>query len=170
MPTLQEVLRRREPERRSIGRTWINWNALLFFTGRSGGFSSWVRDVTNQGAGIRLERINTLPVDFDLSFDSFRTIRKCRLIWRDNRPTRRARSWACGPARSHIQPCSAHSWIVPALCRYASANPCRVRTALLHHQHRVLLPETNPSGGLGFRIAAAAAFPCVPLPYAQGQL
>ena len=38
--------------------------------------------------------------------------------------------------------------IVPALCRYESANPCRVRTALLHHQHRVLLPETNPSDGL----------------------
>jgi hypothetical protein len=71
------------PERRSIGRTRINRNALLFFVGQTGVFSCCVRDVTNHGAGIRLDGINVMPTDFDLSFDNFRTIRKSRMIWRD---------------------------------------------------------------------------------------
>ena len=83
MSTLQQIQQRREPERRSIGRTRINRNALLFFAGQTSVFSCCVRDVTNQGAGIRLEGLNVLPVDFDLSFDNFRTIRKSRLIWRE---------------------------------------------------------------------------------------
>jgi hypothetical protein len=82
-PIIQEILQHRGAERRSIGRTLINRNALLFFRGQAGVFSCCVRDVTNSGAGIRLERLNVLPVEFDLSFDNFRTVRKCRLIWRD---------------------------------------------------------------------------------------
>jgi hypothetical protein len=84
MPTLQEILQRKEPERRSVGRTRINRNALLFFAGQAGVFSCCVRDVTNQGVGIRLEGLNALPVDFDLSLNNFRTIRGCRLVWRDS--------------------------------------------------------------------------------------
>jgi hypothetical protein len=83
MSTVQGVLQQRGVERRKIGRTRINRSALLFFTGRTGVYSCCVRDVTNQGAGIRLEGLNVLPVDFDLSFDNFRTIRRCRLVWRD---------------------------------------------------------------------------------------
>jgi hypothetical protein len=82
-PKIQEILLHCGAERRSIGRTLINRNALLFFRGQAGVFSCCVRDVTNSGAGIRLERLNILPVEFDLSFDNFRTIRECRLIWRD---------------------------------------------------------------------------------------
>jgi hypothetical protein len=33
-------------------------------------------------AGIRLYGINVIPVEFDLSFDNFRTIRRSHLIWR----------------------------------------------------------------------------------------
>jgi len=83
MSTLQQILRRREPERRSIGRTRINRNALLFFVGQTGVFSCCVRDVTNHGAGIQLDGLNVMPMDFDLSFDNFRTTRKCQMIWRD---------------------------------------------------------------------------------------
>jgi hypothetical protein len=83
MSRLQQILQRRVPERRSIGRTRINRNALLFFVGQTGVFSCCVRDVTNHGAGIRLDGINVMPMDFDLSFDNFRTIRKSRMIWRD---------------------------------------------------------------------------------------
>jgi len=83
MQTLQDTSKRREPERRTIGRTRINRNALLFFRGQADVFPCCVRDVTNYGAGIRLEGLNVFPVEFDLSFDGFRTIRKCRLIWRD---------------------------------------------------------------------------------------
>jgi hypothetical protein len=42
-----------------------------------------VRDVTNLGAGIRLHERQVVPVNFDLSFDNFRTNRKSRLIWRE---------------------------------------------------------------------------------------
>jgi hypothetical protein len=56
---------------------------LLLFAGQTGAFSCCVRDVTNQGAGIRLEGLNVLPVDFDLSFDNFRTTRGSRVIWRE---------------------------------------------------------------------------------------
>ncbi len=83
MLTLQEILQRPETERRAVGRTRINRNALLFFSGQVGVFSCIVRDVTNSGAGIRVERVPIVPIDFDLSFDNFKTIRRCRLIWRN---------------------------------------------------------------------------------------
>ena len=82
-PTMiQKILQRCGTERRSVGRTMINRNAMLFYPGRAGVFSCSVRDVTNCGAGIRLEALDVLPVEFDLSFDNFRTVRRCRLIWR----------------------------------------------------------------------------------------
>jgi len=70
-------------ERRSMGRTRIARGALLFFNAQSGVRSCIVRDVTNVGAGIRAHDLSLVPLDFDLSFDNFRTIRKCRLIWRE---------------------------------------------------------------------------------------
>jgi hypothetical protein len=45
--------------------------------------SCCVRDITSTGAGIRLEKIPILPIDFLLSFDGFETAERCRLIWRD---------------------------------------------------------------------------------------
>ena len=83
MPTVQEILQRRDTERRSIGRMIINRSALLFFGGRVGAFPCCVRDVTNAGAGVRLEALHVIPVEFGLSFDGFRRVRKCRLIWRN---------------------------------------------------------------------------------------
>ena len=82
-PKIQEILLHRGAERRSIGRTLIDRNALLFFRGQAGVFSCCVRDVTNSGAGVRLQAHHVLPTEFDLSFDNFRTVRKCRLIWRE---------------------------------------------------------------------------------------
>ena len=73
------------PSRRelSVGRTTIDRHALLFFAGQSGVHGCCVRDVTNQGAGIRLNGLNIVPLDFDISFDNVRNVRRCRLIWRD---------------------------------------------------------------------------------------
>ena len=79
---LHRILRR-AVERRSMGRTRINRNVLLSFVSLAGTFSCSVCDVTNSGAGIRLNGLNVIPLHFDLSFDNFRTIRKCRLVWRD---------------------------------------------------------------------------------------
>ena len=70
-------------ERRSIGRTKIARTATLFFVGQTGVRSCVVRDVTNVGAGIRIQDLPALPLNFELSFDNFRTARKCQLIWRD---------------------------------------------------------------------------------------
>ena len=70
-------------ERRAKGRTTINRSAQIYFTGDDRVHSCSVRDVTNDGAGIRLSGVNVMPTAFDLSFDNFRTIRKGHLIWRD---------------------------------------------------------------------------------------
>jgi hypothetical protein len=70
-------------DRRSIGRKRIAKGALLFFSGQTGVRSCGVTDITNAGAGIRSQDLAVLPLNFALSFDNFRTIRKCRLIWRD---------------------------------------------------------------------------------------
>jgi hypothetical protein len=83
MSSVEQVLKSAGKERRAIGRTRIIRNALLFFHGQAAVFPCSVRDVTNSGAGIRLEALNVLPVAFYLSFDRFRTARTCRLIWRD---------------------------------------------------------------------------------------
>jgi hypothetical protein len=72
-----------ELERRLIGRTKVAKGALLFFGARSGVHSCFVRDVTNVGAGVRTHDLPIVPLNFDLSFDNFRTIRKCQLIWRE---------------------------------------------------------------------------------------
>jgi hypothetical protein len=69
-------------ERRSIARTKIMKAALLFFSEKTGVQSCTVRDVTNSGAGIIAQNLQIMPLDFALSFDGFRTLRSCRLVWR----------------------------------------------------------------------------------------
>jgi hypothetical protein len=71
-------------ERRSIGRTKILKAALIFFSEKVGVQSCTVRDVTNSGAGIIAQNLQIMPLDFALSFDGFRTLRNCRLVWRQD--------------------------------------------------------------------------------------
>ena len=81
---LQELLQPRpDVERRAVGRTTINRDVLMYFPGQDGVHPCCVRDVTNRGAGLRLDGLNILPSEFDISFDNFRTMRRCRLIWRN---------------------------------------------------------------------------------------
>jgi hypothetical protein len=82
MPMLQEILRPHATERRAVGRT-LNRSVLLHFAGCNGVHACCVRDVTNLGAGVRLNGLNIVPSEFGVSFDNFRTMRRCRLIWRD---------------------------------------------------------------------------------------
>jgi hypothetical protein len=70
-------------ERRLIGRTKVAKSALLFFIGQRSVRSCGVTDTTNVGAGIRTQGLPAMPLNFELSFDNFRTVRRCRLIWRD---------------------------------------------------------------------------------------
>jgi hypothetical protein len=72
----------RVTEKRSVGRTAISKGVLLFYSAQRGVFTGEVCDVTNVGAKIRLNGLRILPPNFALSCDNFRTVRKCRLIWR----------------------------------------------------------------------------------------
>jgi hypothetical protein len=82
MPTLREISQpRRDIERRAVGRTTINRGVLMFFNGNV--HACCVCNVTNQGAGLRLNILNIVPSEFGISFDNFRTMRHCRLIWRE---------------------------------------------------------------------------------------
>jgi hypothetical protein len=82
MPTLRETLQPQcDIERRAVGRTTINRDVLMFFNGNV--HPCCVRNVTNHGAGLRLNGLNIVPSDFGISFDGFRTMRLCQMIWRD---------------------------------------------------------------------------------------
>lgn len=70
-------------DRRSKKRTVVNRDALMFFTGSEVVHSCLVLNATNDGAGIRLNGLSVMPSDFGISFDRFRTMRKCRMVWRD---------------------------------------------------------------------------------------
>jgi hypothetical protein len=84
MPTPQEIFQpRRDFERRAIGRTTINREMLMFFTGHDRVHECCVRNLTNHGAGLRMNGVNIVPSEFGISFDRFLTMRLCRLIWRD---------------------------------------------------------------------------------------
>jgi hypothetical protein len=54
----------------------------MFFTGQDGVHACCVRDVTSHGAGLGLNGLNIVPSEFGISFVSFCTMRRCRLIWR----------------------------------------------------------------------------------------
>jgi hypothetical protein len=76
------LVTRMEFERRYVARTTISKDARLFFDPQRGVLRCRVQDVTNSGAGIELDTLNLLPLNFELSFDNFHTVRECRVIWR----------------------------------------------------------------------------------------
>ena len=81
---VQEIFQpQRDVERRAVGRTTINRDVLMFFTGQDRVHPCCVRDVTNLGACVRLNGLSIMSTEFGISFDNFRTMRRCRLIWRD---------------------------------------------------------------------------------------
>lgn len=43
-----------------------------------------VRDLSAQGAGLQLSSCADLPTEFDLSFDTGRRLRNCRIAWRNH--------------------------------------------------------------------------------------
>ncbi len=71
-------------ERRTRPRIVISRQALVHFKGQRSVFPCHVRDIGSAGAGIRLQDVHLFPLEFDLSFDGFRTTRHCKVIWRDN--------------------------------------------------------------------------------------
>ena len=56
---------------------------MVFLKGQRGVTPCVVRDIHSAGAGVRLLDVYIIQLDFDLSFDGFRTIRKCHVEWVD---------------------------------------------------------------------------------------
>ena len=67
-------------ERRKFTRTNVQKAARLL-TEEPRPVDCLVLDLTNCGAGIRLQSLDTLPNTLDLTFDSGRSHRACRLVW-----------------------------------------------------------------------------------------
>ena len=70
-------------ERRAVERKEFQRGALIIVPGLRGVFSCGVRDLSRDGAGVRLYGMALLPTDFKVSFDGIRHTFGCHLIWRD---------------------------------------------------------------------------------------
>jgi hypothetical protein len=70
-------------ERRETVRSPCYRGALIRFPGILSIVSCAVREASDRGASIRLHRPALLPLEFDLSDDNFKTINRCRLVWRE---------------------------------------------------------------------------------------
>ena len=66
-------------ERRRIHRTRVLKAAKLF--GRACIANCIVQDISAHGARLVLVSTSCIPGTFDLSFDSARTLRSCRVVW-----------------------------------------------------------------------------------------
>jgi hypothetical protein len=77
-------------ERRLKERTVIERDALIFFAGNDAVHPCCVRDVTNDGASIRLRGLSILPFEFAISFEVSHYA-NFRMIWRDGFSRRKIR-------------------------------------------------------------------------------
>jgi hypothetical protein len=70
------------PERRSVTRTKIDAHGRIFVRDADQILNCTVHDITDNGFGLEIAESAPLRSEFDFSFDGFRTIRHCHLIWR----------------------------------------------------------------------------------------
>jgi hypothetical protein len=70
-------------DRRSVARIGGGEEgALLFFKGQVGVHGCNVVDRSIRGVKVQTHHMPALPIIFELTFDNFATIRRCKLIWR----------------------------------------------------------------------------------------
>jgi hypothetical protein len=69
-------------DRRCFQRTKVFKGAQLVLAGRST-IRCIVRDLSNHGACLQLTSTAGLPAEFDLTFDTGHTLRKCRIAWQN---------------------------------------------------------------------------------------
>jgi hypothetical protein len=69
-------------ERRRISRTRIFAPVIVIPNRGSLVWDCLVRDISSLGARLEFPNAPELPTDFDLTFDSARTLRACHLVWR----------------------------------------------------------------------------------------
>ncbi len=67
-------------ERRRFPRTKVFKGAKVYLVGRPP-VSCTVCDLSNHGAGLQFRSTADLPAEFDLSLDTGRTLRNCRIAW-----------------------------------------------------------------------------------------
>lgn len=69
-------------ERRRAARHTVFKAAKITINGRPALIECTVRNVTNNGACLSLMTTRRIPEAFELSFDNFKTVRKCVVTWR----------------------------------------------------------------------------------------
>jgi hypothetical protein len=69
-------------ERRRYHRTQVQKPAKIIFRANYSLIDCVVRDVSIGGACLELANPATVPDEFDLTFDTARTLRACRVAWR----------------------------------------------------------------------------------------
>jgi hypothetical protein len=69
-------------EQRERQRTLILKGGKLMFNQQDSLVDCTVRNLTNRGACLLVQTTIGVPREFDLSFDSFRTVRRCYVKWR----------------------------------------------------------------------------------------
>ncbi|WP_291687299.1 hypothetical protein [Bradyrhizobium sp.] len=57
-------------------------DGLLFFRGGRKLYACVAYNVTQTSAQVHSDELGLLPIDFYITFDKFRTIARCRLVWR----------------------------------------------------------------------------------------
>lgn len=70
-------------ERRALERIEINQPAMLHLDGVRGVYPCMVMNFHNQGARLHSSTFHTVAFEFDLSFDGFKTTKRCHVVWRD---------------------------------------------------------------------------------------
>jgi hypothetical protein len=80
-PILSEITEALMEDKRRLKRTRIRRNASIIVSGSEPIMHCTVRDVTNKGARLSVAFSSGLPTVFQLSFDSCRSMRQCRMIW-----------------------------------------------------------------------------------------
>ena len=70
-------------ERRALERIEINQPAMLHLDGVRGVHPCLVMNFHDQGAKLRCSTFHNVAFEFDLSFDGFKTTKRCHVVWRD---------------------------------------------------------------------------------------
>jgi hypothetical protein len=84
MPHHEKLLagRKNVEERRQGQRTQIARCAKIIVKQQPWLIDCTVRDLTNRGACLEVANSRDIPEEFDLTFSSIHTCRKCNVIWR----------------------------------------------------------------------------------------
>jgi hypothetical protein len=68
-------------ERRELARTRVRRDVLIFKPDSASAIEGTVRNLTAKGAGLSVPATPVATPTFEMSFDSGRTMRPCRVIW-----------------------------------------------------------------------------------------